>query len=176
MKDRKNDDENEKAAKQAIKETLHDVRMEEIPITSTLKGTNKDHPLRKKGAPGVWLDEWFANEMVRPRAHAPRARLLVPLRRRLPSLRAVCLSRCAACASLLWQVRKVMGQERRAELAPPDRSYIAWRTWSMVQEYFEQYRQDDPKRMKRFEQSCRFEHGHHEHEETRSDIETTMQV
>ena len=33
-----NDDENEKAAKQAIKETLHDVRMEEIPITSTLKG------------------------------------------------------------------------------------------------------------------------------------------
>lgn len=33
-----NDDENEKHAKQAIKQTLHDVRQEEVSITTTLKG------------------------------------------------------------------------------------------------------------------------------------------
>ena len=34
-------------------------------ISKTLAGTSQDTKLRAPGAPGVWLDEWFANEMVR---------------------------------------------------------------------------------------------------------------
>jgi len=34
-------------------------------LTSTLAGTNKETKLRAAGAPSVWLDGWFANEMSR---------------------------------------------------------------------------------------------------------------
>jgi hypothetical protein len=100
-----NDDENEKAAKQAIKETLHDVRVEEIPITSTLKGLAQLYTGEMRG-----LDYRFKTEAslcVSTRLSAAACCLLPAACCLLPAAAAACCCCCllpaaaAACCLLL---------------------------------------------------------------------------